>query len=45
MAAKAFLLIVTAPGKSRGVAILELAKSKVKGGIDMIRGLVSRQPV
>jgi len=32
--------------RQRGVAILELAKSKVKGGIDiMIRGLVSRQPV
>ncbi len=30
----------------RGVTILELVKSKVKGGIDiMIRGLVSRQPV
>ena len=28
-----------------GVTILDLAKSKVKGGIDMIRGLVSRQPV
>ena len=28
-----------------GVAMLDLAKSKVKGGIDMIRGLVSRQPV
>jgi len=29
-----------------GVTILELAKSRVKGGIDiMIRGLVSRQPV
>lgn len=32
--------------RQREVAILELAKSKVKGGIDtMIRGLVSRQPV
>ena len=32
--------------RQRGVAILELAKSKVKGEIDtMIRGLVSRQPV
>jgi len=30
----------------REVAILELAKSKMKGGIDiMIRGLISRQPV
>jgi len=32
--------------RQREVAILDLAKSKVKGGIDtMIRGLVSRQPV
>ena len=32
--------------RQRGVAILELAKSKIKGGIDlMIRGLVSRQPI
>ncbi len=32
--------------RQRGVAILELAKSEVKRGIDtMIRGLVSRQPV
>jgi len=32
--------------RQREVTILELAKSKVKGGIDtMIRGLVSRQPV
>lgn len=32
--------------RQREVAILELAKSRVKGGIDtMIRGLVSRQPV
>ena len=31
--------------RQREVAILELAKSKVKGGIDMIRSLVSRQPI
>ena len=32
--------------RQRGVATLDLAKSKVKGGIDiMIRGLVSRQPI
>ena len=32
--------------RQRGVTILELVKSKAKGGVDiMIRGLVSRQPV